>query len=256
MSTKTPTGSYYAVRKGKGGLEKCIFFNYENAAPFIELSEGDDQEEVEYHVFDALEEAGAYLQTSTEPLDAQMLASIASVVGVPSPPAAKKRRTSYDLTDGGRRPTKKWEEHFALLKESLENGFTDEACKKLEKWMKDQRYNYKLFQQGKTTSMTSEKITRLREIGFKLPVIECTAPLVKQEASKEKRGIYKKWFEQRDALKQYMDTHGGSYEIAKDDKEVRLRNRCWLCFIQLDCILIFAFPSLPVVTECQAQELA
>ena len=218
MSTKTPTGAYYAVRRGKGGLEKCIFFQYKDAAPFIELDEqqdATDNQEVEYHVFDTLEEAGAYLQTTTEPLDAQILASIASIVNdVPSPPpAAKKRRTDayyeYESTDGGqhRKPTKKWEEYFGLLKESLENGFSDENCKKLEKWMKDQRYHYKLFQQGKTTSMTAEKIDRLREIGFKLPVMECTAPLVKNEVSKETRGVYKRWHDKRDALKRYMDTH-------------------------------------------------
>ena len=238
-STKTPTGAFYAVRRGKGGLEKCIFFHYKDAAPFIEVEndQQDDAEQVEYHVFDTLEEAGAYLQTTTEPLDAQMLASIAAVVNVPSPtPAAKKQRFyAYESTDGGqhRKPTKKWEENFALLQESLENGFTDENLKKLEKWMKDQRYNYKLFQQGKSTSMTAEKIARLRAIGFKLPVVDCTAPLVKNEALKEKRSIYKKWYEQRDALKQYMDTHDGSAEIDKDDKE-HAKLKGWLDSQQSD----------------------
>lgn len=230
MSAKTPTGAFYAVRRGKGGLEKCIFFHYKDAAPFIEVEQGlEDLDQVEYHVFDSLEEAGAYLQTTTEPLDAQMLASIASVVNVPSPPA-KKQRTEYESTDGGqnRKPTKKWELHFALLKEALENGFTDENCKNLEKWMKDQRYQYKLFQKGKTTSMTAEKIARLRAIGFKLPVIEYTAPsLVKNEDSKERRSIYKKWHDHRDALKHYMDTHDGSYEISKDDKE-HAKLKSWL----------------------------
>jgi hypothetical protein len=238
-STKTPTGAFYAVRRGKGGLEKCIFFHYKDAAPFIEVEndQQDDAEQVEYHVFDSLEEAGAYLQTTTEPLDAQMLASIAAVVNVPSPtPAAKKQRFSYECADGGqqhRKPTKKWEENFALLQESLENGFTDENLKKLEKWMKDQRYNYKLFQQGKSTSMTAEKIARLRAIGFKLPVVDCTPPLVKNEAFKEKRSIYKKWYEQRDALKQYMDTHDGSAEIDKDDKE-HAKLKGWLDSQQSD----------------------
>lgn len=226
-STKTPTGSFYAVRKGRHGLEKCIFLSYKDAQPFLE---GEEQEEIEYHVFDALEEAAAYLQSTTgvEPLDAEMLASIATVVNLPpvvvppAPPAAKKRRTSYESTDGSyhRKPTKKWEECFAILKESKEGGFKDQDLEKMTKWMKDQRYNYKLYQQGKPSSMTAEKIRRLQQVDFKLPEIECTAPLVKQEAaahpSKEKRGIYKKWHENRAALKEYMDTHDGSWDIPRD----------------------------------------
>jgi len=229
MATKIPTGSFYAVRKGKGNLEKCIFMHYKDAQPFIEGEEDDDDESVEYHVFDALEDAAAYLQTTTEPLDAKMLASIATVVNVPP---SKKRRTSYESTDGGqhRRPTKKWEECFALLKESKlpGGGFKDQDMDKMTKWMKDQRYNYKLYQQGKPSSMTSDKIRRLRDVGFTLPQIECTAPLVKAETpSKEKRGIYKKWYDNRDYLKAYMDAHEGSWDISKDDKE-NAKLKSWL----------------------------
>lgn len=239
MSTKTPTGSFYAVRRGKGGLEKCIFLQYKDAQPFIEVSSNEDdteeEEPIEYHVFDVLEDAAAYLQTTTEPLDAQMLASIATVVNLPAgsaaapptptaTPASKKRRTSYtsfESTDGGqhRKPTKKWEECFAILKESKENGFKDEDMEKMTKWMKDQRYNYKLFQQGKPSSMTADKIRRLQQVGFQLPNVQCTAPLVKTEPSREKRGIYKKWFENRDALKHYMDTHNGSTDVPKNDPQ-------------------------------------
>jgi hypothetical protein len=76
--------------------------------------------------------------------------------------------------------------------------------------------------------MTPEKVQRLREIGFRFPEVESTVP-VEMEVSypKEKRTIYKRWYENRDKLKEYMDAHDGSADIPKDDEE-HAKLRGWL----------------------------
>lgn len=221
--------------KRQGRLTKEYFFNFEDAQPFIESNDDDDQ--VEYHVFDYMEEATVYLETPVPSF---------TVDNSSRAPASKKRR--LEQQEEQNKPTKQWEEQFALLKESLENGFTKESCKKLEKFMNEQRYQYTLFQQGDkptSSSMTTEKIARLRAIGFKLPVIPSKtsaappqpppppAPIIKPQVQSptpikiDNRKIYKQWHENRNALKQYMDTHDGSYEIQKDD-EKHEKLKLWL----------------------------
>lgn len=100
----------------------------------------------------------------------------------PSSSSTKKRRRevsddedSEDLNNEGRfRPYQagQWAERFNDLKDYREkNGnclvpHTYKENLPLARWVKRQRYQYKLMVEGKSSTMTEERVTALEEIGF------------------------------------------------------------------------------------------
>ena len=268
MPKKTPNqaSGYYAVRRGKN-IKNCIFLEWDDCKAFVE-----DDTVAEYHVFDALEEAAAYLmeteaplppdvhvpepaiQTDTPSVPAESQANtvnsplveqndvqlLTSVVHANVPPS-KKRPLDHDIQEvKGRsyRPTKKWEEMFCMLEESLRKG-TGEHLEdgKLKQWMKDQSYKYKLFQENKPSSMNEEKVQRLLAIGFDFQSANIQ-PVASQDpgispASKNPPRIQKRWQESCDKLKAYMEAHNGSWEIDPEDHE-NARLREWIKDQQLE----------------------
>jgi predicted RNA-binding protein YlxR (DUF448 family) len=268
MSEKTPnrTSGYFAVRKGKGGIQKCVFLDYDDCKAFVE-----DDSTAEYHVFDTFVEAETYLRqqpTAQKPslqatkkrkavdinndeptltpmhpaakaAAATALASIAS----PVPPAHKKARPSEVsfVERKSYRPTKKWQDSFLHLKAFVESGNVGEMDAKLKTWTSDQRYQYSLLQQNKPSTMTEEKIQRFKDIGYALteakPQSSNLATATKPQkpidsvsstpTNKQSRQIYKRWHYSFDRLKEYMNDHNGSWGIDTQDKE-NSKLRVWI----------------------------
>lgn len=243
---KTPRDGYYAVRYGKG-VRSCLFFNWEDCKVHVEEGGAD------YKVFDSLEEAAAYATSASLDTLAAAVVTAASEAAEDKVAATninegttKKRKTPVKTTavarakrartnDGDtvhvqskavvssrlRQPTKKWEAMFAKLKEFqqqdgsllLESG--DEA---MRRWIRSQNDHYRLFKENKPSSMYQEKINRLRTLGFVFRVDQAESTSRRKQTDVPRR-IYKQWEESRQKLKLYMDSHSGSWEIDKSEKE-------------------------------------
>jgi hypothetical protein len=199
MSGKTPNqaSGYFAVRKGKGGIQRCVFLDYDDCKAFV-----DDDSTAEFHVFDTFVEAEAYLrqpsalqpslqatrkrkatdinndETTLPPTQpaintaaATALASIAFPTDEEAVSQALNKTRPSEVAAVERqpyRPTKKWRNCFLELKAFVASGAVGEMDSKLKSWLADQRYQYSLHQQNKPSTMTEEKIQRFKEIGYAL----------------------------------------------------------------------------------------
>ena len=91
-------------------------------------------------------------------------------------PDAKRKRTAYEQTSRAPRfkpyQEKQWQEQFQeLLKFKEKHGHclvphSFEENQTLSRWVKRQRYQYKLMKENKVTTMTASRVVQLEEIGF------------------------------------------------------------------------------------------
>ncbi|KAL3945205.1 MAG: hypothetical protein SGBAC_000678 [Bacillariaceae sp.] len=91
-------------------------------------------------------------------------------------PNVKRQRTGYELTSRAPRfrpyQERQWQEQFdELLKYKEKYGnclvpHTFEENQTLSRWVKRQRYQYKLMKENKVTTMTDSRVIQLEEVGF------------------------------------------------------------------------------------------
>lgn len=91
-------------------------------------------------------------------------------------PDVKRQRTGYEQSSRAPRfrpyQEKQWQEQFEeLLKFKEEHGHclvphTFQENQTLSRWVKRQRYQYKLMKEHKVTTMTDRRVVQLEEVGF------------------------------------------------------------------------------------------
>ena len=115
-------------------------------------------------------------------------------------PDVKRQRTGFEPTSRGPRfrpyQEKQWQEQFQeLLKFKEKHGHclvphTFEENQTLSRWVKRQRYQYKLMKENKVTTMTNSRVVQLEDVGF---VWDSHAAA---------------WQERLGELEDYLKTHG------------------------------------------------
>eukprot|EP00566_Odontella_aurita_P007377 CAMPEP_0113573756 /NCGR_PEP_ID=MMETSP0015_2-20120614/26791_1 /TAXON_ID=2838 /ORGANISM="Odontella" /LENGTH=727 /DNA_ID=CAMNT_0000476863 /DNA_START=427 /DNA_END=2609 /DNA_ORIENTATION=- /assembly_acc=CAM_ASM_000160 len=166
-----PERCVYAVRRG-ASAKNCIFLYWDDCAAQIE-----NCEEAEYEIFTLFEDASLYLTS-------QAYGNLEK--------AKRRRRKRKSEDDDDNRKTnseellerklppkfdkrqQRWDTMFAALKEYREahghtlvpSGSKGECTKKLSSWVQNQRRLYKAFQNGKTSSLTKDKVSQLTALGF------------------------------------------------------------------------------------------
>ena len=192
---------FVAIRRGIGFVRNCIFLNWADCCTFLSI---DLPGEVEFSIFEKIDDAIAYLEPSTtnvhrspcigarpatndsegensmrEP-DAGVPLAVTESPSYSSTPAtvnqlekslSQKRKRPCG---SGKKPSKTWETMFARLKTykdehgDLNVPEDDERFKDLHRWIGNQRKAYRALKSGVTSvdDYADEKIRRLVDLGF------------------------------------------------------------------------------------------
>ena len=174
---------YVAVRSA-GALRSCIFLSWEDAAPVL----ASHLQTAEYKLFRSPIDAEAYIRSAvgwssrrkrkappaimpSEATDDEEERGAVGDDDDDSEGESKKEAAAPKALYGASsyRPTKKWEAMFALLSELRDqNGSLPEVIPdpKLKAWACRQNFEYNKLLKEEQSSMSEEKIERLKAIGF------------------------------------------------------------------------------------------
>ena len=102
------------------------------------------------------------------------------------------------------------------------NG-SDDASKKLRRWMSDQRAEYKLQQTGQVSKMSDEKVQRLQGLGFDFSAADAKADQIASQPSRANYKPRKEWQDMYANLVAYKEANGTTAIDRKDKNDAELR---------------------------------